>query len=78
MNDVILNFKKSKKLIPKQETKQSGMRAYTVDEVSELIQSCKIFVHKVIINVMASSGVRAGFVEDLKIKHLKKVKARLY
>ena len=71
MNDVILNFKKSKKLIPKQETKQSGMKAYTVDEVSELIQSCKTFVHKVIINVMASSGVRAGFVEDLKIKHLK-------
>lgn len=71
MNDVILNFKKSKKLVPKQEDKTSGMRAYTVDEISELIDSCKTFVHKAMIYVIASSGVRVGFVDNLKMKHLK-------
>lgn len=71
MNDVVLNFKKTKKLIPRQETKQSGMKAYTVDEISDLIEVCDTFVHKVIIYVIASSGVRVGFVENLKMKHLK-------
>jgi integrase len=71
MNDVVLNFKKIKKLVPKQETKPSGMRAYTRDEIDQLIQSCKTFVHKVLIHVIASSGVRVGFVENLRIKHLK-------
>ena len=71
MNDITLNFKKIKKLVPKQEHKLSGMRAYTIDEVRELIEFCKTNVHQVIIYVMASSGVRVGFVEGLKIKHLK-------
>ena len=38
MNDITLNFKKIKKLVPKQEYKLSGMRAYTVDEIRELIE----------------------------------------
>ena len=71
MNDITLNFKKIKKLVPKQEYKLSGMRAYTVDEIRELIEFCKTYVHQVIIYVMASSGVRVGFVEGLRIKHLK-------
>jgi len=71
MNDITLNFKKIKKLVPKQEYKLSGMRAYTVDEIRELIEFCKTYVHQVIIYVMASSGVRVGFVEGLRIKHLR-------
>ena len=71
MNDITLNFKKIKKLVPKQEYKLSGMRAYTVDEIRELIEFCKTYVHQVLIYVMASSGVRVGFVEGLRIKHLR-------
>jgi len=71
MNDITLNFKKIKKLVPKQEQKLSGMRAYTVDEIRELIEFCKTYVHQVLIYVMASSGVRVGFVEGLRIKHLR-------
>ena len=71
MNDIVLNWKKSKKLIPKQERKKSGMKAYSVDDVRELIKSCKTYLHEVLIYVIASSGVRVGFVEDLRIKHLK-------
>ena len=71
MNDVILNFTKLKKLVPKQERQFSGMRAYTSDEILDLIASTHTCVHKVLIYVLASSGVRVGFVEDLKIKHLK-------
>ena len=71
MNDITLNFKKIKKLVPKQEQKLSGMRAYTVDEIRELIEFCKTYLHQVLIYVMASSGVRVGFVEGLRMKHLK-------
>jgi integrase len=71
MNDVVLNWKKSKKLIPKQERKKSGMKAYSIDDIRELIKSCKTYLHEVLIYVIASSGVRVGFVEDLKMKHLK-------
>jgi hypothetical protein len=71
MNDITLNFKKIKKLVPKQEYKLSGMRAYTVDEIRELIEFYKTYVHQVLIYVIASSGVRVGFVEDLRIKHLR-------
>ena len=71
MNDVVLNWKKSLRLIPKQETKQTGMKAYSIDDVRELIQSCKTYLHEVLIYVIASSGVRVGFVEGLRMKHLK-------
>ena len=71
MNDIVLNWKKSKKLIPKQEKKKSGMKAYSIDDIRELIKSCKTYLHEVLIYVIASSGVRVGFVEDLRIKHLK-------
>jgi len=71
MNDITLNFKKIRKLVPKQEIKQAGMKAYTIDDIRELIHTCKSYVHKVLIYVIASSGVRVGFVEGLRIKHLK-------
>ena len=67
MNDVVLNWKKSLKLIPKQETKQAGMKAYTIDDIRELIQSCKTYLHEVLIYVIASSGVRVGFVDGLRM-----------
>ena len=71
MNDITLNFKKIRKLVPKQEIKQAGMKAYTIDDVRELIHTCKSYVHKVLIYVIASSGVRVGFVDGLRMKHLK-------
>ena len=73
VNDVTLNWIKIRKFIPKQEAQISGKRAYTNQEVKTLLESAIKPNHKVLILVMASSGVRDQFVEDLKLKHLKEM-----
>jgi len=73
VNDVILNWDKIKRFLPKQETKTSGKRAYTNQEVKELLDRTSKPNHRALILVMASSGVRPQFVEDLRLKHLKKM-----
>ena len=71
VNDVTLNWVKITKFLPKQEAKTSGKRAYTNQEVKDLLECAIKPNHKALILVMASSGVRDQFVEDLKLKHLK-------
>ena len=73
VNDVTLNWIKIRKFIPKQEAQTSGKRAYTNQEVKTLLESAIKPNHKALILVMASSGVRDQFVEDLKLKHLKEM-----
>lgn len=73
VNDVTLNWTKIRKFLPKQENKTAGKRAYTTEEVIILLDNAHKITHKALILVMASSGVRDQFVEDLKIKHLKEM-----
>ena len=73
VNDVILNWVKIKRFLPKQEAKPSGKRAYTNQEVKDLLDRTSKPNHRALILVMASSGVRPQFVEDLRLKHLKKM-----
>jgi len=70
MNDITLNWDKLKMMKPEKTVRKD--RAYTTEELRILLSHVsnkplwKAFVH-----FMASSGVRSGFTEELKIKHLK-------
>lgn len=70
MNDVILNWDKLRKMIP-EKTKSTGDRPYTTKEIEILVKSSKTLRYKALMQFMASSGVRVGCFEELKMKHLK-------
>jgi len=69
MNDVILNFKKIRKMFPAQE-KLSGDEAYTTEDVRKILDCCKSRKAKALVHFLACSGSRVGGLEDLKIKDL--------
>ena len=70
MNDITLNWDKLKMMKPEKTVRKD--RAYTTEELRILLSHVsnkplwKAFLH-----FMASSGVRSGFAEELKMKHLK-------
>ena len=85
MNRVILNEKIIKKLIPEQEGKVGG-KAYSTQDVKKIISAIdqtKIKKHrkwhyrkpraKAIVHMMASSGIRLGALNELKLGHLTKI-----
>ena len=72
MNDVLLNFKKIRKMFPERE-KPLGDKAYTTKDVKLLLDTTKTLKFKALIHVLASSGVRAGSIHDMQIKDLKDV-----
>ncbi|MFZ1076761.1 MAG: tyrosine-type recombinase/integrase [Nitrosotalea sp.] len=70
MNDRVLNFKKVKKLFP-ETIKRSGYSAYDTRHVQLLLKVTTDLRNRAIILFLASTGVRVGALEGLKIKHLK-------
>ncbi len=72
MNDVIgLNWLKLRKMIP-EKRKNAGGKPYTTKQVEILVNSSKTLGYRAIIHFMASSGVRVGAFEELKIKDVVK------
>ena len=72
MNDVSnLNQRKIKQYLPEKK-KQHDDRAYTREEISQLLQFCDER-ERALVLLLASSGMRIGAVPDLKIKHLLKI-----
>lgn len=70
MNDVILNWKKIKKLMPEQK-KFRGEKPYTTKMLQDVLKVfSKSFEITALIHVMASSGARVGFSEELQLKHI--------
>lgn len=76
INDVILNNYKISKLMP-EPIKQNRDRAYTDVEISKILAIADERM-KVVILIMASSGVRMGSLPDLKIKSLQGRKLTVY
>ena len=70
MNDVMLNFKKIRKMFPERE-KPLGDKAYTTEDVKLLLDQTKTLKFKALIYLLSSSGVRAGAVHELQVKDLK-------
>jgi len=71
MNDVIINWVKIRKMFP-EATKARGDKAYTTEQVRQIL---KLFSNNpkytALTHFLSASGVREGFSEELKIKHLK-------
>jgi integrase len=75
MNDIIINKRKVTRFIPQDDsddTAQSVDRAYTQEEIAQIVQSTDPR-GKVIIMLMASSGMRMGAISGLLIGHLQKI-----
>ena len=69
MNDVLINWKKIRKMFPEKE-KPTGDRAYTVEEIRSLLDQVKSYRYRALIHLLASSGVRAGAVHEMQLKDL--------
>jgi len=72
MNDVLLNFKKLRKLLP-EKVKTAIERGWTTEEVQKMLSVCDSLRTRAIILFEASSGGRLGVIDGLKIKHLKEI-----
>ncbi len=72
INDITLNRKKLSKFVGEQENKYE-YRGYTREEISKLLSLCDER-GKVIVLLMASTGIRVGALPELKLKHLKRCK----
>lgn len=71
MNDVLLNWKKLSNYLG-ENTKVSKDRAYTTEEIQLLLAKADERM-RVVILLLASTGMRVGAVPDLRLKHLIKV-----
>jgi len=71
MNDVIINWVKIRKMFP-EAVKARGDKAYTTKQLNQIL---KLFSsnlkYTALTHFLSASGVREGFSEELKIKHLK-------
>ena len=70
INDVLINRKKIAKFMSDSENKYE-YRSYTTDEISSLL-SISDEREKMIILLLASSGMRVGVLPQVKLKDLKK------
>ena len=71
MNDVILNWKKVSSYLG-ENTKRFKDRAYTTEEIQQLLTKADERM-RVVILLLASTGIRIGAIPDLKLKHLTKI-----
>jgi len=71
MNDVALNWKKISNYLG-EKTKRFKDRAYTTEEIQRLLTKTDERT-RVIVLLLASTGMRVGAVPDLKLKHLTKI-----
>lgn len=69
LNDVMINFKKIRKLVPAR-VKKSGERGYTTKEIQKMLEFSPDKRTKAIIHFISASGIRVGGFDGLKLKHL--------
>lgn len=72
MNDVALNTKKIKRFLPADEGHYQGDRPYSTDEIVKILDRCDIR-SRVIILLMASTGMRIGALPGLRLSDIKKM-----
>ena len=76
INDVILNISKINKFVS-ENRKVRNDRAFTHEEISKLLHAADERM-KVVILLLASSGLRLGAISSLRIRHLQKRKLLVY
>lgn len=68
-NDVELRWSKIKRLKPAR-VKKTGGEAWLTDEIDSMISFSSELRTKTLIHFLASTGIRIGALEDLKMKHI--------
>ena len=69
MNDVLINFKKLKKMFPAK-IKTVVERGWTTEEIQKMLDRCSNTKQRAIIHFENASGGRVGIFNGLKMKHL--------
>ena len=69
MNDVILNYKKLRRLFPAR-IKSTVERGWTTEEIQKMLDVCSNSKQRAIIHFENASGGRIGIFNGLQIKHL--------
>lgn len=69
LNDITLNWKKIKKLIPSR-VKLTGEEAWTTENIRLMLAATKELRNKALIHFLASTGVRIGAITNMKLRHL--------
>lgn len=72
MNDIIINKRKISRFIPPNESSREDDRAYTYEEIQQILLKCDERA-RVVILLMASTGMRVGALNTLQIKDLAKI-----
>lgn len=72
MNDVMLNKRKIKRFLPEDVSDHNSDRPYTNEEIQQMLLKCDERA-RVVILLMASTGMRIGAVPALQIGHLIKI-----
>jgi integrase len=72
INDVTLRTKRIARFLGQESTRKNKDRAYTTEEIKKMLEHANIR-SKVLVLLLASSGMRIGAVPDLKLKHFTKV-----
>ena len=73
MNDIILNWRKIKKFLPDR-SKVTGSKAYTDEDVRNILSISANKKFRAIIHFLASSGVRVGSLSELRFRHMEDMK----
>ena len=69
LNDVMINWVKIKKFMP-ESVKKSGQKAYTNEDVRELLSTSVNKKYRALVHVLASSGMRIGAIRELRFRDL--------
>jgi len=69
INEVELKWRKVAKLFPAR-IKKTGRRAYTTQEIQQILSTATELRTRAIIHFLASSGVRIGALPELRMQHL--------
>ena len=70
-NDILLNFKKVKKWIPKFE-KLTGEHPYTNEDIQNMLRAANLRL-SVVIHIFASTGIRPEALPAIKLKHVEPI-----
>jgi len=68
-NDRVLNWEKVFRML-KEERKSGNDKAYTIQEILDLLENIKSATHKAVILFLASSGCRVGAISELRLKDI--------
>ncbi|MGI9565446.1 MAG: hypothetical protein ACR2LL_00335 [Nitrosopumilus sp.] len=77
MNDVLLNFKKFRRLFPAK-VKKAPERGWTAEEIKTMLSVCSNHRQRAVIHFENASGGRVGIFNDLCIKHLTEINDEIY